>query len=72
MKKFRVEVKEIYRCYVDVEAEDEDAAYEIVEKRVDDCDVIASRDYDHFDRDITVGRHPDDVARRVAESGTVF
>jgi len=60
MKKFRVEIKETYRCYVDVEAEDEDGAYEIAEKQVMDCDVIAPRDYDHFDRDISVIRELND------------
>jgi len=72
MKKFRVEVKETCRCYVDVEASDEDEAYEIVEKLVEGCDVVATRDYDHFDRDITVGRHPDDVMKQIEDSGTVL
>lgn len=56
MKKFRVEVKEIFRCYVDVEAKDRDEAYELVEKQVDDCEVIASRDWASIDRDIMVLR----------------
>lgn len=60
MKRFRVEVKETYRCYVDVEANNEGEAYEIVEKQVEDCDVIASRDYGHLDRDISVIRELND------------
>jgi len=56
MKKFRVRIKETFLCYVDVEANDKDEAYEIVEKQVMDCDVIAPRDWDDMDRDISVIR----------------
>jgi len=56
MKKYRVRFKETFTCYVDVEAKDKDEAYELVEKQVDDCEVIAPRDWDDMDRDITVLR----------------
>jgi len=60
MKKFRVRLKETFFCYVDIEAKDEDEAYEIVEKQVMDCDVIAPRDWDDMDRDISVIRELND------------
>jgi len=60
MKKFRVRLKETFFCYVDIEAKDEDEAYEIAEKQVMDCDVIAPRDWDDMDRDISVIRELND------------
>jgi len=54
MKKYRVKIKETFVCYVDVEANDKDAAYEIVENRVEDCNLIVSHDWDDMERDISV------------------
>jgi len=56
MKKYRVQIKETFICYLDVEAKDKDEAYEIVDQQVQDCDVIACRDWDDMDRDISVLR----------------
>lgn len=56
MKKFRVRVKETYVCYVDVEAGNMATAKEIVEKQLDDCEVIVPRDYGDMDRNISVVR----------------
>jgi len=56
MKKYRVRIKETFICYLDVEAKDKDEAYEIVDQQVQDCDVIACRDWDDMDRDISVLR----------------
>jgi len=66
MKKFRVQVKETFICYLDVEANDRDEAYDIVDKQVEDCDVIASRDWDDMDRDISVIRELSDTDKAVA------
>lgn len=54
MKKFRVRIKESFVCYVDVEAEDKSRAYDLVEKQVEDCEIVVSRDYGDMERDITV------------------
>lgn len=72
MKKFRVEVKEIYRTYVDVEAKDIAEAHDIVEKKVVDGDVVVLDDYAYLDREILVGHHPDEIARQIREDGTMF
>ncbi len=55
-KKFRVMVKEVFKCYVEVDAANKDDARDIVERQVEDCDLIAPRDYDTFDRKVTVLR----------------
>jgi len=72
MKKFRVQVKETFICYIDVEAKDRDEAYEIVGKMAASGEIVASRDYDRSDRDISVGQHPDDLIRKVEDTGVLF
>lgn len=56
--KFRVEVKETYRTYVDVEAANESEAHDIVEKRIVDGDVVVLDTYSYLDQEITVGLAP--------------
>lgn len=56
MKKYRVKIKETFVCYVDVEAENKSAAYDIVEKQVEDCEIVVPRDYGDMERDISVMR----------------
>ena len=56
MKKYRVRIKEIFVCYVDVEAENKSAAYDIVEKQVEDCEIVVPRDYGDMERVISVVR----------------
>ncbi len=55
-KRFCVMVEEMFKCYVEVDATDEDEARDIVERHVEGCDLIAPRNYDDFARNITVLR----------------
>lgn len=55
-KKYRIVVKEVFKCYVEVDAADKDEALDIVEKQIANCDMVAPRDYDTFDRKVTVLR----------------
>lgn len=56
MKKFRVRIKESFVCYVDVEANDKSTAYDLVEKQVEECEIVVPRDYGDMERDISVVR----------------
>ena len=56
MTKFRVRIKESFVCYVGVEAEDKSKAHDLVEKQVEDCEIVVPRDYDDMQRDISVVR----------------
>lgn len=53
-KQYRVLVRETFGCYVDVCAGSRDEARALVEKQIDDCVVVVPRDYDAFDRKISV------------------
>lgn len=56
MKKYRVRIKESFVCYVDVAAENKSAAHDIVEKQVENCEIVVPRDYGDMERKISVVR----------------
>ena len=55
-KRDRVQVRETFKCYVDVCADSRDEARELVEEQVERGEIIVPRDYDDFCRKISVVR----------------
>ena len=55
-KRDRVQVRETFKCYVDVCADGRDEARELVEEQVERGEIIVPRDYDDFDRKVSVVR----------------
>lgn len=55
-KNYRVQVRETFKCYVDVCAGSRDEARKFVEDQVDCGEIVAPRDYDDFDRKVSVVR----------------
>lgn len=51
-KRYRVQVRETFKCYVDVCAGSRDEALELVEEQVERGEIIVPRDYDDFDRKV--------------------
>lgn len=55
-KRYRVQVREMFKCYVDVCAGSRDEARELVEEQVERGEIVVPRDYDDFDRKVSVVR----------------
>lgn len=55
-KNYRVQVRETFKCYVDVCADSRDEARELVEEQVERGEIIVPRDYDDFGRKVSVVR----------------
>lgn len=55
-KNYRVQVRETFKCYVDVCADSRDEARELVEEQVERGEIVVPRDYDDFDRKVSVVR----------------
>lgn len=55
-KRYRVLLRETFTCYVDVCADSRDEARELVEEQVECAEIVAPRDYDGFDRKVSVMR----------------
>lgn len=53
-KNYRVQVREMFKCYVDVCADSRDEARKLVEDQIDCGEIVVPRDYDDFDRKISV------------------
>lgn len=54
--RYRVLLRETFKCYVDVSADSRDEARKFVEDQVDCGEIVAPRDYDDFDRKVSVMR----------------
>lgn len=54
--RYRVLVRETFKCYVDVCADSRDEARKLVEDQIDCGEIVAPRDYDDFDRKVSVMR----------------
>lgn len=56
MEKFRVEIVETYRRYVEVEAQDEDAAYKEIDDKIAEGEIDLPRDGENYryDRELFV------------------
>ena len=56
MSKFKVEIVETYRRYVEVEAEDEDAAYQDIDDKVEEGEIDLPYDGEDYkyDRELFV------------------
>ena len=55
-KRYRVQIREVFTCYVDVCADSRDEARKLVEEQVERGEIVAPRDCDDFDRKISVVR----------------
>lgn len=55
-KRYRVMIRETFKCYVDVCADSRDEAQRLVEGQVERGEIVAPRDYDDFDRKVSVVR----------------
>lgn len=55
-KRYRVMIRETFKCYVDVCADSRDEARKLVEEQVERGEIIVPRDYDDFDRTVSVVR----------------
>lgn len=53
-KNYRVQVRETFKCYVDVCADSRDEARKLVEEQVERGEIVVPRDYDDFDRKVSV------------------
>ena len=54
MPKFKVEIVETYRRYIEVEAQDEDAAYQEVDDKVAEGEIDLPCDGEDYDRELFV------------------
>lgn len=54
--RYRVLVRETFKCYVDVCADIRDEAQRLVEGQVERGEIVVPRDYDDFDRKVSVVR----------------
>ena len=56
MSKFRVEIVETYRRYVEVEAQDEDAAYQEIDNKINEgeIDLLCDGEDYKYDRELFV------------------
>ena len=70
-KKFRIKFAETYTVYFDVEAENANAAREEAERMVEECEIIASRDFDDIERHYRVTKLPGDIKAEISESGRI-
>lgn len=62
-KRDRVQVRETFKCYVDVCADSRDEARKLVEEQVERGEIVVPRDYDDFERKTSVMRRLKEVSR---------
>ena len=70
-KKFRVKFAETCTVYFDLEAENANAAREEAERMVEECEIIASRDFDDIERHYRVTKLHSDIEAEIRESGRI-
>lgn len=55
-KDYRILIREAFKCYVDVCADSRDEARKLVEEQIERGEIVVPRDYDDFDRKVSVVR----------------